>query len=161
MQRTTIESFSANICQMPDGDPWQTCAPGRCAVYSPPLEAILGQPCVFRRSPSQEQVSTTTATLQPFSSLWRQPLDLSQWEPPGGGGHPAAGGLFPCELWLWFSSSLCLSCFPPRLPLRSSSITTKESATHQSSYELPAVTLTSCSRGHQLPVLTHLMHLTF
>lgn len=105
------------------GDPWQTLAPGRCAVFSSALEDILWQPCISRWSLSQEQISTRTATLHPFSSLWRQPLDLSQCELPGGGGHPTAGVYSPvscdCGLPAAFAILVSLPGCPSELnPLK-------------------------------------------
>lgn len=102
------------------GDTWQAHVLRMSAVHSSALAAILGlaggQPCVYRWSPFQEQIPSTMPILQPFSSLWRQLLNLCWCELPGNGGHPAALWSFPCELWLCFTFpfSISLSANPSK-----------------------------------------------
>lgn len=155
MQRTTTELFVfCKHVRCLTGDSWQTCALGRCAAcLFLSLKAILGQPCVSRWSSSQEQISTRTATLQPSSSLWRQPLDFSQCERPEDGGHPAAGGYSPvccgCGLPAAF---VFLVSQPQAAPQRLSHFrwichTQEQKAGLVFSYEVPPVILISCLLG--------------
>lgn len=143
MQRTTMESFSANICQMPDGTPGK-CALGRRAVCPSALEAILGQPRVSRWSPSQEQIFTGTATFQPFSRLWICSSvsfqDMVGTLQQGYSPVSCGCGLPTASAFLVFLPGCPSEAHP--LPLR-----IWQKAGLVFSYEVPSVTLISCSLG--------------
>lgn len=130
MQRIIVESFSANICQMPDRGPLaNTCTwevrslfisfgsyfgTAMCLQVVTIPRADFHQKCNILTP--QQPLEAASGFIPVLTSMW-------WWA-------SCCRGLFLCELWLWFISSLCLSCFPPRLSLRGST-PTEEFATHK------------------------------
>lgn len=119
-------------CQMPDRGPlanmctWEVCS--LFISFGSYFEtAMCLQVATIPRADFHQNWNT---------SALQQPLDVASGFAPvwasRGWWAPCCRGLFLWVLWLWFTRSLCLSCFHTRLPFRGSSTTTEEFVTHRS-----------------------------